>query len=639
VTATTAVRVGGTAAQPLLRVKYPPGAVRPVDGMPLDVWVAQPHLHGTPVASTGEWQFTGLGRDPVTELLAAGFDVPDTLVTWLTAAKTVWAHSGTRTAPPAPPPSDAVVPSWFGDAGGIRLFPYQVDGVAQICRGKSVLADAPGVGKTLQALAAAAALRARRTIIVCPPLVATHWKRETIRSGLISHIGCGTGTDHNHTPVTASIVAIGAVKKRAGHPAPALEPLPDAGVVIVGDSLLALRSEIGRQLISWQADVFIYDEVHRAKTWTSARARAARAVAASCTRCIPASGTPMFANPVEFASPLEMAKVLGPVFGGYECYTTTYARLTKFNSWTAKKSMIPQLREVLDEKVWVRRTKADVLPELPPKNRYSIFVDYDKSGYQAELRGVNYKIDSFLRNHWRANDKTLPDDDTTEAWIQDQQGLISTLRSAAGVAKIPAAIELIDSHLAGNPAVNGIYPRPITVWVHHHPVAEALAQAARRTVPSVASILGSTSIAERDRIVDNFQGGKVGVLIASIFAAGYGITLTRGSDAIFAETDWTPATIVQAEDRHHRIGTTAESISLGTLVAEGTLDESIHGSLNRKAEFLDSVGGGDNSVGVDMGAAALSAYGLLRGMVADRVHVGAWAKTLRKPSARLAVAL
>jgi SWI/SNF-related matrix-associated actin-dependent regulator 1 of chromatin subfamily A len=102
------------------------------------------------------------------------------------------------------------------------------------------------------------------------------------------------------------------------------------------------------------------------------------------------------------------------------------------------------------------------------------------------------------------------------------------------------------------------------------------------------------------RLVDDFQAGKIPVLVCSISAAGVGITLTKASDMLFVETDWTPALITQAEDRCHRIGQEKHVICT-TLIASGTLDEHIQSVLRKKAQILDAVmAGGDHAVAVDL---------------------------------------
>ena len=86
------------------------------------------------------------------------------------------------------------------------------------------------------------------------------------------------------------------------------------------------------------------------------------------------------------------------------------------------------------------------------------------------------------------------------------------------------------------------------------------------------SITGKTPVDERAMIVDQFQKDRdTRLFIGNIKAAGTGITLHASSTAIFAELDWVPANLDQAEDRLHRIGQ-PNSVLVHHLVFEGSLD-------------------------------------------------------------------
>jgi len=66
---------------------------------------------------------------------------------------------------------------------------------------------------------------------------------------------------------------------------------------------------------------------------------------------------------------------------------------------------------------------------------------------------------------------------------------------------------------------------------------------------------GSVPSEKRAELVNLFQNDeKCRVAILSITAASVGLTLTKAQTVIFAEYIWTPAIMVQAEDRAHRIG-------------------------------------------------------------------------------------
>ena len=132
-----------------------------------------------------------------------------------------------------------------------------------------------------------------------------------------------------------------------------------------------------------------------------------------------------------------------------------------------------------------------------------------------------------------------------ETWARGEVGLISPLRRAAGMAKVEAAVDRIREHVEGTTDDSGrapVYTRPLVVWVHHREVGDALALAVPAAVARTAILRGGVSEDKRGRIVDDFQDGKIPVLVASIAAAGVGITLTAACDTTFVETDWSSPT-------------------------------------------------------------------------------------------------
>ena len=104
----------------------------------------------------------------------------------------------------------------------------------------------------------------------------------------------------------------------------------------------------------------------------------------------------------------------------------------------------------------------------------------------------------------------------------------------------------------------------------------------------VAVVTGETPLAQRQDAVDAFQTDPaVRVFLGNIQAAGLGITLTAASTVVFAELDWTPAAMTQAEDRTHRIGQT-ESVLVQHLVYDGSLDARMAKLLLAKQAIADA---------------------------------------------------
>lgn len=66
---------------------------------------------------------------------------------------------------------------------------------------------------------------------------------------------------------------------------------------------------------------------------------------------------------------------------------------------------------------------------------------------------------------------------------------------------------------------------------------------------------GSTNPQERQNQIQRFQDPRnpdIRIAVLGITAAGVAVTLTASSTVWFAELFWTPALMIQAEDRVHR---------------------------------------------------------------------------------------
>jgi len=479
---------------------------------------------------------------------------------------------------------DAVgdVPDWFG----LDLFPFQRIGAIGVAAGHNGLFDEPGLGKTRQSIAAAAILGSTRTLITCLPVGLTGWKREVLESHL--HTLGGTHPD-------GEVVVIRAGKKEPEH-------LPERGVIITSDALLSSRPALLERFIAWQPEVFIYDEAHRAKTYESKRSQAALRQGTATTRMsIPVTGTPLLSNPAELAPLLELSGHLSPIFGGLTAYLDRYCTQNPFGGWGVKKQHLPELQAKLRTHVWVRRRKRDVLPDLPKTQMFPKWVDVPLTEYRKAHREVIEKLTDWVVTYRKENDGLNPEDDFIHDYAAAQVGLVSLLRRAAGLAKVDALVDDIQKHVEETTeTVNGrkVFTRPLIVWTQHRDVSDAMALAVPARIAETGVIRGGVSHTDRDRLVTDFQAGKIPVLVCSIAAAGVAITLTASSDMFFAESDWTPAMIRQAMDRAERIGQTADRIIATTYLAEGTLDGRIQQVLKEKSKILDALYGDGNDVSV-----------------------------------------
>ncbi len=434
----------GTRGEPEVDMWFGYHDLHPLTNVPLREWVkALPNRRWNPAAKS--WR-VGLKSLPKGTLRDAGFTV-----TFLDGAPAK--PSDLSELPRDRAREDLAVPAWFG----LALDPYQRVGAERVAAGRFLLADTPGLGKTRQLLAVAAVLAPGRVLILCPPVVLTHWLRETEQSGLVGHVDSPASSEapgailappttrwpstSGDGPSMSDPPPACAERLRAGEivvirPGRKEPELPDGGVVIVPDTLVAARRKLLARLWAWQPELLIYDEAHRAKTWDSKRSVAARTIAGGTVGPVLVStGTPMFAQPAEMVPLLDMTGQLGPVFGGRAAFVDRYLRLNRYRQLVARPERLPELRAKLDREVWVRRTKADVLRDLPPKSRRALVVDVDRSGFDAAHAEVAAAASRWLADYHAAV-QALPSEEEILEWCRGNLAFVSSLRRAAGLCKV-----------------------------------------------------------------------------------------------------------------------------------------------------------------------------------------------------------
>jgi SWI/SNF-related matrix-associated actin-dependent regulator 1 of chromatin subfamily A len=444
-------------------------------------------------------------------------------------------------------------PGWFNP----QPYPYQIQGALKAAfQGHNLIADEPGLGKTIQAILTAGLIEAKRIIVICPPALVTNWANEIRRSNQLDHLD-------ESTP--GEVVTVTSKNKTTPE-------LPNVGYVVTSDTLITARPKLLEQLSKQFWDLLIVDESHRLKNYKAKRTRKVWHLSKSCERMIALTGTPIVSNPLDL---LPILGMLGQLKHFPDNYLDTYTKENYWGGREPRRENLDDLKLRLDAHVWVRRTKQEVLKDLPSKSRRAQFVDVDDKQVRDAFKPVERKLLNHVRKHGV---------ERLDEWVKESRPLVSELHRGTGLAKIPAALDWIINH------VEGTTGRPLIVWAVHTDVIVGLEKALHKHDPGlqVRTFYGATPPDERDQTVQDFQAGKVDVLVAQIVAAGTGLTLTRSSDALFVETDWTPANVVQAEDRIHRISQDYP-VTITTLLAPGTLDPVIHRVLMENIQTLNAV--------------------------------------------------
>lgn len=102
------------------------------------------------------------------------------------------------------------------------------------------------------------------------------------------------------------------------------------------------------------------------------------------------------------------------------------------------------------------------------------------------------------------------------------------------------------------------------------------------------TLFGDDNIHSRRDNVDNFQAGKLKVLIGTQQTGGLGINLTAASVVIYYSNDYSLQNRLQSEDRVHRAGQ-ENKVTYIDILANKTIDESIYSILRKKKDVADIV--------------------------------------------------
>ncbi|UEL22268.1 SWF/SNF helicase family protein [Pseudomonas fluorescens] len=147
------------------------------------------------------------------------------------------------------------------------------------------------------------------------------------------------------------------------------------------------------------------------------------------------------------------------------------------------------------------------------------------------------------------------------------------VRKISAVAKAPLVAEYIIEAVESQGKV--------VFFAHHQDVLDLIESTLHKAGLKTVRIDGKVPTARRQELVDEFQNGDAQVFIGSIKACAEGITLTAASTVMFGEMDWTPAKMVQCEDRCHRIGQ-KDTVNVVNLVIENSIDDFLSSILHNK---------------------------------------------------------
>ncbi|QXE92220.1 ATP-dependent helicase [Geomonas subterranea] len=433
---------------------------------------------------------------------------------------------------------------------------YQVEGFNWLNRLAywgvgACLADDMGLGKTVQALAQILSMAPQGpSLVVAPTSVCLNWDSEAARFA-----------------PTLNCIVYGGPKRSE-----LLQGLQPLDLVICSYGLLQQDAEL-LEAVPWQAVVL--DEAQAIKNMATKRSQAAMKLQGRFKMV--ATGTPIENHLGELWN---VFRFINPgLLGSLKQFNVRYAApIEKSEDKKARQ----RLKRLIQPFI-LRRTKNQVLEELPPRTEITIPVELgmeEAALYEAirksaldNLAGVDkvegkgelhLKILAEIMRLRRAccNPRlVLPDSAIPSSKLAAFAGIVDELREnrhkALVFSQFVGHLEIIRNYLD------------------------------RAGIP-YQYLDGSTPAPERKVRVDAFQSGAGDLFLISLKAGGVGLNLTAADYVIHMDPWWNPAVEDQASDRAHRIGQ-QRPVTIYRLVAKGTIEEKIVALHQQKRGLADSL--------------------------------------------------
>ena len=374
-----------------------------------------------------------------------------------------------------------------------------------IVQRRTLLGDDMGLGKTVQVLAAMCHLHAngrRHFFVVAPNSVLVNWQREvTKHTELSSYLAHGAEREQ-------------VIKQWVRH----------GGVAITSYSTLP-------KLLPYLTaiDFLAVDEAHFAKNPEAKRTMAIEQIAKRSTYVSLMTGTAL-ENKVE-----ELHNLLNIASPGAvrELQPMLLANRAFDRAGVAKKIA----------HVYLRRTQADVLTELPERievDEWVTLTEEDREIYNSQPTNIMLKRRSAT---------------VTQAKFERLQDLVTEHRQA---------------------------DRKVVVYSFFRQVLDEVSE----MFGNCKQLTGDSSTLERQQIIDTFTNTEGhAVLAAQIDAGGIGINLQAASVVILMEAQFKPSTEWQAIARVHRMGQ-SRTVNVHRILAANTIEEHLVNLIEQKANLF-----------------------------------------------------
>jgi SNF2 family DNA or RNA helicase len=444
-----------------------------------------------------------------------------------------------------------------------ELRAYQGDGFRWLARlahwgAGACLADDMGLGKTVQALA----LLLRRApegaaLVVAPTSICALWADEARRFAPTLNVQIFGGATQ--------------ASERA-------QQVADAGpFALIVCSYTLLQQEI--ELFSareWHTVVL--DEAQAVKNFATKRAQAVFSLKAGFR--IATTGTPVENRMDELWT---LFRFLNPgLLGTRERFNERYAApIERGRDGRARSRLRRLVRPFI-----LRRTKSEVLTELPPRTEIVISVEPDareRAFYEALRRDALAAIEGGAQPLAQRRFQVLAQLMRLRRACCDPR--LAVPDSGITGAKLEAFTMIVEELVANR--------HKALVFSQFTGYLALLRGELERMGVSYQYLDGSTPAPERARAVAAFQKGEGEIFLISLRAGGTGLNLTAADYVIIADPWWNPAVEDQAASRAHRMGQ-ERPVTVYRLVVKNSVEERIMAMHQDKRALAEGLFAGED---------------------------------------------
>lgn len=444
---------------------------------------------------------------------------------------------------------------------------YQLQGFRWLahlyqCQLGGILADDMGLGKTIQSLAFLNYLHQTDSIsapslVICPTSLVTNWVREA----------------EKFAPSLNVLVLFGPLRHQH------FERMMQADVVITTYPLMLRDNE---HFLDKHFSAVLLDEAQQIKNPQSQVTQIAKKLSANAKFAL--TGTPLENHLGEIKSIMDF------------CVPGLLGTTAHFNRYFKHGIQIEAIVERSDElyrrmaPFMLRRTKEQVITELPPKTEISQLIALLPA--QAQLyEAIRVSMEQKIQKLFVERGVSGSQIDFLDALLKLRQiccdpRILSSQLTEQQV-KVSAKLNWLKQTLPEMLAEG----RKVIIFSQFTKMLALLADELTTFGINYSLLTGQTS--NRQQQIDNFQLGENNVFLISLKAGGVGLNLTAADTVIHFDPWWNPAAEKQATDRAYRMGQD-KPVFVYKLIAKDTVEEKIAGMQQDKQllaqSILDSAG-------------------------------------------------